>query len=79
MIVDMQGDRKHKVTWLVGTAEQEKAVPFNGLVADDFRLPELYEEQDYLASRVDSGAWDGTPSTFSLVSPGDLEKNIQEF
>lgn len=68
MILDMhmQGERKHKVTLLVGTAEQEKAVPFNGLVADDFRPPELYEEQDYLASRVDS--WCLGWNTFYLLT-----------
>ena len=59
---------KERNTWLVGTApdQQEKAVPFNGLVADDFRPPELYEEQDYLASRVDS--WCLGWNTFYLLT-----------
>lgn len=41
-------------------------MPFTGLVADEFRPPELYEEQDYLASRVDS--WCLGWNTFYLLA-----------
>jgi len=52
---------------------QEKPVPFKGLVADDFRPPELYHEQDYLASRVDS--WCLGWNTFYLLTAVPLFKS----
>ncbi|CAE7524268.1 Stk33, partial [Symbiodinium natans] len=61
------GDPGQAVAFVMDPATgQEKPVPFNGLVADDFRPPELYEEQDYLASRVDS--WCLGWNTFYLLT-----------
>jgi len=68
------GDPGQAVAFVMDPATgQEKAVPFNGLVADDFRLPELYEEQDYLASRVDS--WCLGWNTFYLLTCVPLFKS----
>ncbi|CAJ1447121.1 unnamed protein product [Effrenium voratum] len=61
------GDPGQAVAFVMDPATgQEKHVSFNGLVADDFRPPELYEEQDYLASRVDS--WCLGWNTFYLLT-----------
>merc|ERR1719335_1644833 len=43
----------------------EKPVAFHGLVAKDFRPPELYTEAEYLATKVD--AWCLGWSTFYLL------------
>ena len=68
------GDPGQAVAFVMDPATgQEKAVPFNGLVADDFRPPELYEEQDYLASRVDS--WCLGWNTFYLLTCVPLFKS----
>jgi len=44
----------------------EEPVPFHGFVAKDFRPPELYSKQEYLATRVDS--WCLGWSTFYLLA-----------
>mmetsp|Transcript_50740 Transcript_50740/g.162383 ORF Transcript_50740/g.162383 Transcript_50740/m.162383 type:complete len:832 (-) Transcript_50740:110-2605(-) len=44
----------------------EEPVPFGGYVAKDFRPPELYERQEYLATKVD--AWCLGWSTFYLLA-----------
>lgn len=44
----------------------EEPVPFHGFVAKDFRPPELYAKQEYLATRVDS--WCLGWSTFYLLA-----------
>jgi len=68
------GDPGQAVAFVMDPATgQEKAVPFNGLVADDFRPPELYDEQDYLASRVDS--WCLGWNTFYLLTSVPLFKS----
>lgn len=68
------GDPGQAVAFVMDPATgQEKVVPFNGLVADDFRPPELYEEQDYLASRVDS--WCLGWNTFYLLTCVPLFKS----
>ncbi|CAL1166582.1 unnamed protein product [Cladocopium goreaui] len=75
------GDPGQAVAFVMDPATgQEKAVPFNGLVADDFRPPELYDEQDYLASRVDS--WCLGWNTFYLLTsapwPNSLVSQIEQ-
>ncbi|CAK8999407.1 unnamed protein product, partial [Durusdinium trenchii] len=67
------GDPGQAVAFVMDPATgQEKVVSFNGLVADDFRPPELYEEKDYLASRVDS--WCLGWNTFYLLTAAPLFK-----
>eukprot|EP00411_Alexandrium_monilatum_P030473 CAMPEP_0175371190 /NCGR_PEP_ID=MMETSP0095-20121207/21592_1 /TAXON_ID=311494 /ORGANISM="Alexandrium monilatum, Strain CCMP3105" /LENGTH=810 /DNA_ID=CAMNT_0016669355 /DNA_START=14 /DNA_END=2447 /DNA_ORIENTATION=- len=44
----------------------EEPVPFHGYVAKDFRPPEIYSKQEYLATRVDS--WCLGWSTFYLLA-----------
>jgi len=68
------GDPGQAVAFVMDPATgQEKAVAFNGLVADDFRPPELYEEEEYLASRVDS--WCLGWNTFYLLTAVPLFKS----
>lgn len=49
---------------------QEKPVQFAGLVAEDFRPPELYDGQEYLATKVDS--WCLGWNTFYLLTAQQL-------
>lgn len=49
---------------------QEKPVQFAGLVADDFRPPELYDGQEYLATKVDS--WCLGWNTFYILTARQL-------
>lgn len=49
---------------------QEKPVQFAGLVAEDFRPPELYDGQEYLATKVDS--WCLGWNTFYILTAQQL-------
>lgn len=54
----------------------ESPVPFRGFVAKDFRPPELYKEEEYLATKVD--AWCLGWSTFYLLSAQPLFQSAQD-